>query len=647
MPPRGQKPIYAGDPNMYAVRGGVWAALPELTWANDESAEWARTATEHLRVVKSAGGAAVKWGAIAIAVPGGSLTWLKLAVDAGLILKVGSSYEAASGAPGATGSNKDADTADPDDASRLAQHIVAYDRVQLMEPWQPIRDYPPAKQMPPPGPVSSRDIPGDDDNDGDGDDGDNGDNNNDDGDDDDDDGATNWRANINVDLVAIGPYPFAWAARNNKLTQKEGGYISTAAVRAPPGAVLDLDQPGTDPLFPHETNHVSTSVTRTWSQPFSDNAATAPGDPKNTYIHMLRTFDTAAEAAVLGSHFGTVAGAVALYMVGTRTGGADYAASRHGVYMKSIYQQYSQHRAVYLHASALASAAIAVASRSSGGATPTLATYKLTEGTAGNSECWFPPPGGCPGLLHKVTVGDHQIGALQLIPDMVLVTRRHNITRVFVIELKTRHSAKDLHANTINAYWRQALIQATQRRAVHCSANAKFRPGGGKPPRVYATLLVSKVTGPEPTSADTEGWQIEVTADVARRVYATMLLHSTEDDLATEPAGQTKRITYVYDGTAGITPVMDDARPNVFSDVGIAAIADMLGGGKGVAHCPYRFARMLSATKVETTDGGVVVGWSSPTTMTSAARAAAKSAARDKLTEWGLWETYKAAFNRA
>jgi hypothetical protein len=626
---------------MYAVCGGVWKVLPDLTWANDNSAEWTRGVVAHLRAAKAAGETAVKWATVAAAVPGGSLAMRKAAIEAGAVAKVADGYMPGD-APVTAGVNRDvADTAATDGVSRLARHLLAWDRLQLMDPWQSIRDYPPANHWPPPGPVGPGDIP----DDADSNDESNGDDNGDDNDDESD--AKAWRETDDSDVASIGPYPFSWAARDNKLTQKEGGYVATAKIRAPPGAELGAGD--TDPLFPHESFHKSRAATNTWREPFSDTAIKfipPPSDPQNTYSHMLRAFDTAAEASVLGSHFGTVAGAVALYIVGARTKGDAYVETRHGQYMKSIYTQYSQHRAVYLHASALASAAIAAASKSSGGATPALATYKLTEDTAGNSEYWFPPPGGCPGLMHRVSVDGRQIGVLQLIPDLVLVTRRHNVTRVFVVELKTRHSDKLLHENITSAYWRQALIQGVQRWAVKSSANAKFRPGGKKPPRVYATLLVSRVTGATPTSARTDGWQIEVTADVARRVYATMLLHSTEDDLTTEPAGQTKRVTYVYDGTAGVTPVMDKDRPHVFSDVGIAAIADLLGGPDGVAHCPYRFARMLTATKVETTDSGVVVGWSSPTTMTSNARAAAKRAARAKLTEWGLWDTYKAAFNR-
>ena len=633
-------PIYNNDPNMYAVCGGTWKMLPELTWANSENAAWTRDVVKHLRDAQAGGSTAVKWAAISGAVGGGSRTMLNMAIEAGKVAKVAGGY-AAGGAPALEGTNKDvADTAPVDELSRLARHLLAWDRFQLLEPWQSIRDYPPAKQWPPLGPVGASDVPDD----------------NGSSDDDDDDGGgggtadrqyvTEWRDSDNSDLAATGPYPFTWAARDNKLTQKEGGYVATSKRRAPPGAVLRVKN--TDPLFPHETLHESKVATNTWTQPFSDAAANipVPSDGQNTYSYMLRSFDTAAEASVLGSHFGTVAGAVALYIVGARTSDS-YVASRHGQYMHSIYQQYSQHRAVYLHASALASAAITAASKSSGGAIPTLATYKLTEDIAGNSETWFPPPGGCPGLMHKVTVEGRQIGALQLIPDMVLVTKKQHVTRVFVIELKTRHSEKKLHENTTNAYWRQALIQGAQRWAVHCSANAKFRPGGKKPPRVYATLLVSYVTGATPTSASTKGWQIEVTADVARRVYATMLLHSTEDDVETDPAGQTKRVTYVYDGTAGVTPVMDETQPNVFSDVGLAAIADMLGGATGTAHCPYRFARMMTATKMKTADSGAVVGWSSPTTMTSDARATAKQTVRAQLTKWGLWETYKDMCNRS
>lgn len=536
--------------------------------------------------------------------------------------------------PDAFATNDDAaDVADPGDASVLARHVIAFYRLQMLRPNMPLHMCPPwAPGAVPDGPVGAADI--EDSAAGGG-------------------AADNSReapadfhagASTANTLELGGPCPAEWAARKDVVTQQAGGYLSSSASQTPVGAVENSD--GTDPLFPHQRNHESKEGTQTWLNAFTDLGVSEPGDPQNTYKHMLRTFDTSAEAGVLGSHFGTVAGAVALYLVGKLLSDKRYTSSRHGEYMQSIYAQYSQHRSIMLHATALAVAAARIAKKSARGASLQLATYTLAPG-AGKS-FWFPPPGAFPGLLHQVTTSSGaQIGVLQLIPDIVIETRQsYKRPMLFVIELKTRHSEKPLSDGTVGAYWRQTVMQATQRWATRCSAipSNVYRPNGRPPPAVFATLVVSFVTGSEPRGADTRAWHIKVDASVARRVYATMLLHSTEDDVQTDPPGATKRITYAYDGTAGPVQVMDKDNPTVFSDVGVAAIADMLTEPpQKFGHSPLYFARHLTGNELETDEHGAATGWVSPTKMTTSARGDAVRVIFDALSKWQL-ETYKPMF---
>ena len=200
--------------------------------------------------------------------------------------------------------------------------------------------------------------------------------------------AEAWWSNGGADdtallMVSAGPCPFEWvpaASRaSNVVPLAAMGYTSGGV--GPAVARLRRDNTTAEPLFPHHTFH-TTAVAPPLVSTFADLAVIPT--PNATPLLPLT------EATVQ----------VAAYLIGKALSGSVYVASRHGLYMKSIWAQYAKNRDVMMNANALATKAISVARAVAGGSL-TPATYKTTPDAAGNDDYWSTPAGGLPGLLHE------------------------------------------------------------------------------------------------------------------------------------------------------------------------------------------------------------------------------------------------------
>ena len=368
-------------------------------------------------------------------------------------------------------------------------------------------------------------------------------------------------------LATAGLWPFPWAKSAEKLTQKSGGYSAAVRKRAPPGSLTNL--------WPTIANSAAGSGQYVaQNPPFTD---TAVGSDANLFEEMSRWAAMAEERRTLGSHFGSVSGAMALYLLGVAVSPMTFAQSELGKFLSSIRQQYGANRIVMLHAHALVEGVLHVA-RSVPSAAPGkmhLEAFQLSD-VASKREPWFAPGVSLPGIAY--TRGDEDTPRiLQLIPDAVLVVpTTDGYEHHLVIEWKTRHTPKEIEQPKLEAYWRQSVLQATAWWTSNASANPRFKPNGNsRTPRVHAVMVASQVTGNPATAATWSAWSAQMDAAAAQKVLVSVVLHAAYDRGSSlhQDAATDRNTYFLDDAMSGLLPAM---RSHQLSDHALALLHDLL-----------------------------------------------------------------------
>jgi hypothetical protein len=340
-------------------------------------------------------------------------------------------------------------------------------------------------------------------------------------------------------VARFGRHPFPVASKQDIATQRFAGLgrATLGGVNgAPPSSV------GANaklwPVLTKQDNGVSTQASA-----FCDHAAV---DLENLFDSMSRWATLSEERRTLGSHFGSIAGALALWVLGCELH-PGFATSQLGKFLDQINKQYGRNQVVMLHASALAAGTLEIIRAVPNYASAALKTYQLGASATDVHE-WFAPGYSIPGMAYKRGGAEETLRILQIIPDAIVVVQTRAATdpdHHFVIEWKTRHTPKDIEGPKLQGYWRQAVLQGVAYWSAHCSANPLFKPGGNsRSPVVSAALVTSKVHGDKGQHRARETYTVVIDTATAQKVLLSILLFSIQD---TSTDSKTSRSTFFLD----------------------------------------------------------------------------------------------------
>lgn len=367
-----------------------------------------------------------------------------------------------------------------------------------------------------------------------------------------------------IDVETVGAWGFPWGGVLEIMTQAKGGMIKGTNVTAPAGAIVNDQMEG--PLWPSMAA-AATLDTEIKQEPFTDMALLE--NCPNLVVECTRFAGMEEEIRTIASHYGTMAGALTYWFVGLEVD-ANFKESRLGEYLSGVYEQYARNRSVMLHAAGLARACIAAAKKL--GETVALKEYDIDR--SGTTTPWFAPGMSWPGICYTSALNPDTFQLLQMISDIVLIaTDQNGYSHELVCELKTRHAEKPISNPTLNAYWRQAVVQAASWWLTCNGVNSRYKPNGNsRLPKIHTVLVTSHVKGLRPQCSRTQTWVAEIDVAAVQRVVVSVLLSSARDYDAPVMAEWTRKTWLFDDSLPKPVAVLDNGK---FSDHAIALMHDL------------------------------------------------------------------------
>ena len=368
-----------------------------------------------------------------------------------------------------------------------------------------------------------------------------------------------------INVETVGAWGFPWGGVLEIMTQAKGGMIKGTNATAPAGAIVNDQMEG--PLWPSMST-AATIDSEIKQEPFTDMALLE--NCPNLVVECTRFAGMEEEIRTIASHYGTMAGALTYWFVGLEIDAANFKASRLGVYLSGVYEQYARNRSVMLHAAGLARACIAAAKNLGG--TVALKEYDIDR--SGTTTPWFAPGMSWPGICYTTTASPDTYQLLQMISDIVLVaTDKDGYSHELVCELKTRHTEKGISNPTLNGYWRQAVVQAASWWLTCSGANSRYKPhGNSRLPKIHTVLVTSHVKGLRPQCSRTRTWVAEMDVAAVQRIVVSVIMSSAHDYDAPVMAEWARKTWLFDDSLPKPVAVLDGGK---FSDHAVALMHDL------------------------------------------------------------------------